>query len=411
MKSGFRVGRIFGINIHVDWSWIFIFLLVTWNLAGVFFPSMHPDWSLPLNWGMGILASLLFFISVLAHELAHSLVAVARGLPVRRITLFLFGGVSNIEREPPSPTTEFLISIVGPLTSFIIGALMLFLVGRSTDLAGLVSGAMTPTQLLRGLNPLETVLMWLGNINIILALFNMIPGFPLDGGRVLRSILWAITDNLRRATRYATWVSHVIAWLLIFAGVAMAFGVEIPFFGTGLLSGLWLAFIGWFLNNAASQSYQQVVVEDLLEGVPVSRLMRPDAPSVTPELPISELVDGYLMGTDERAFPVLEGDRLAGLVCLEDVRKVPRAEWETTLTRDIMTPISELITVSPRQDAAEALNQLSTRDVRQVPVVQDGRLVGMLRRRDILRWLQLHSEAAGDRNKVIGQSGTQAPRW
>jgi Zn-dependent protease/CBS domain-containing protein len=392
MRNGFHLGRIFGINIHLDWSWIFIFLLVTWNLAGGFFPSIHPGWSPAMNWGMGLLASLLFFASVLAHELAHSLVAMARGLPVRRITLFLFGGVSNIEREPPSPVSEFLITVVGPLTSMIIGVAIFLFLGARIDVQGVLSGQATPLQVLRGLGPLETVLLWLGNINIILALFNLIPGFPLDGGRVLRSILWAATNNLRRATRYATWVSHIIAWAFIIAGVAMLFGFEIPFFGSGAIGGLWLAFIGWFLNNAASQSYQQVVVEDMLEGVPVARLMRADTPTVRPDLPVSELVDQYIMGTDERAFPVLEGERLAGLVCLEDVRKVPRSEWDTTRVGDIMTSADKLDVVSPRQDATEALNRLAAHDVRQIPVIQNGQLVGMLRRRDILRWLQTQSE-------------------
>jgi Zn-dependent protease/CBS domain-containing protein len=391
MRNGLRIGRISGINIYLDWSWIFIFLLVTWSLAGGFFPSLHPAWPVALDWGLGLLASLLFFLSVLAHELAHSLVATAQGLPVRSITLFLFGGVSNIEREPKSPGLEFAMAIVGPLTSLIIGMGLLVYVGSRTNLASLISGTANPAQVLRNLSPLDTALVWLGNINLILGIFNLIPGFPLDGGRVLRSILWAITHNLRRATRYATWVSHVVAWAFIIAGVAMAFGISIPFFGTGLLSGLWLAFIGWFLNNAASQSYHQVVVEDMLEGIPVARLMRANTPSVTPDTSIADLVDHYIMGTDERSFPVLQGDQLTGLVCLEDVRKIPRTDWEKTQVQQIMTPANQLEVISPRQDASEALNRLSTRDVNQIPVVQNGHLVGMLRRRDILRWLQLQS--------------------
>jgi CBS domain-containing protein len=171
----------------------------------------------------------------------------------------------------------------------------------------------------------------------------------------------------------------------------MAFGINVPFFGTGLLSGLWLAFIGWFLNNAASQSYHQVVVEDMLEGIPVARLMRADTPSVTPETSIADLVDHYIMGTDERSFPVLQGDQLVGLVCLEDVRKIPRPDWETSQVQQIMTPADQLEVISPKQDASDALNRLSVRDVNQIPVVQNGHLVGMLRRRDILRWLQLQS--------------------
>ncbi len=207
-----------------------------------------------------------------------------------------------------------------------------------------------------------------------------------------RSTLWAITNNLRTATRWATWIAQLIAWAFIIAGISMFFGVRIPYFGTGFLSGFWLAFIGWFLNNAATQSYQQVVVQDMLEGIPVSRLMRSDAPSVSPDLSISQLVDDYIMGTDERSFPVLDGERLAGVVSLEDVRKVPRQDWDTTLVRQIMTPGDKVDIVTPREDMTEAMEVFNRRDLRQLPVMQDGHLVGMLRRRDIIRWLQLQSD-------------------
>ncbi len=392
MRSGFRFGRLFGINLYVDWSWLLIFVLVTWNLAAGVFPSLHPGWSPVMNWGIALVAALLFFASVLAHELAHSVVAKARGLPVRRITLFMFGGVSNIEREPESPSTEFLVAIVGPLTSIGLGIAFLVLAGGLSP--GLAGSARQVQALLGRLGPVQTLLVWLGPVNIVLGLFNLIPGFPLDGGRLLRSLLWAITHNLRQATRWAARVGQAIAWLLIVAGIAMAFGLEVPLFGTGLGSGLWLAFIGWFLNSAAVSSYQMVVIEDLLEGVPVARLMRPDAPAVPPNVPISQLVDDYLMKTDESAFPVTEGQQLVGLVCLEDVRRVPRQAWDTTPVSSIMTPASQVETISPREEAAEAFSKLARRDFGQVPVVQDGRLVGMLRRRDITRWLHLQSETA-----------------
>jgi len=331
----------------------------------------------------------LFFASVLAHELAHAVVAQARGLPVRSITLFIFGGVANIEREPTSPGTEFLVAVVGPVTSIVLGVLAT-LAGILLSRGG-VTGSASVEQALANLSPLTTLLLWLGPINIVLGLFNLVPGFPLDGGRVLRSLLWAASGNLRQATRWATWVGQAVAWLFIIAGIAMIFGVRIPFFGTGVISGLWLAFIGWFLNSAAVQSYRQVVVDDMLEGVPVARLMRRDAPTVAPNTSVSQLVDDFVMKTDERAFPVVDGDRLEGLVCLEDVRQVPRAAWDTTPVSQIMTPASQLTVVAPRDDASQALQKLGQRDVRQIPVVQDGHVVGMLRRRDVLRWLQLQS--------------------
>lgn len=389
--GGFGIGRLFGIKIQIDWSWFFIFLLVTWNLA-VVFSRLHPAWGTALNWGVAAAASILFFASVLAHELAHSLVARAQGLPVRRITLFLFGGVSNIEREPPSPGAEFLIAVVGPITSIVLGAIFLF--AASVSAGGLQNIGARPEAAIAQLDPLSTLLLWLGPINILVGIFNLIPGFPLDGGRILRSILWSITNSLRQATRWASYVGQAIAWLMIIAGIAMVFGIRIPFLGRGLIGGLWLAFIGWFLNNAAVQSYQQVVINDILEGVPVARLMRADVPTVSPDIPVSALVYDHVMGTDERAFPVLEGDRLVGLVTLEDVRQVPRSEWDITTVGSIMTPANELDVVTPREDASEALSKLMRRDVRQVPVTENSHLIGIVRRRDIVRWLQLHSDMA-----------------
>jgi CBS domain-containing protein len=243
------------------------------------------------------------------------------------------------------------------------------------------------------LSPFATVLLWLGPINLLLGVFNLIPGFPLDGGRLLRSMLWAITENLRQATRWATWVGQAVAWLMIMSGIAMIFGVEVPLFGTGFVSGLWLAFIGWFLNTAASQSYQKVVVDDILEDVPVSRLMRKDPPTVSANSSVTSLVHDHMMGTDEHAFPVMADGRMVGLVTLEDVRSVSRDEWETIPIRNIMTPIEELSTLSPDEEADDALRQLQRKDVRQLPIIDTGGiLTGLLRRRDILKWLQLQGD-------------------
>ena len=390
MRSGFKIGKILGINIHIDWSWIFIFLLVTWNLAAAVFPSLHPNWGLMLNIGLGIVASLLFFLSVLLHELAHSVVAKARGLPVRRITLFFFGGVSNIEREPPSPQTEFLMAVVGPLTSIVLGVLFTWL-GRS-NVPAMATALNNPTQLLRSLDPLSTMLLWLGPINIIIGLFNLIPAFPLDGGRILRSILWGATNNFRSATRWATGLGQVFGWLMILAGIAMVFGATIPVLGTGILNGIWFAFIGWFLINAASQSYQQVLIEDMLEGVPISRLMREPAAAVSPNMPLSNFIYDHVMRSDDRAFPVVDGGRLLGVIYVEKLRDFDRSYWDTTTVKDAMVPEQKLEVVTPSEDAMNAFEKLTRKEMRQIPVVQNGELIGMLRRRDILRWLQLHSE-------------------
>jgi len=396
--KGFPIGRLFGISIRMDWSWLFILLLITWNLTFVF-NRVRPEWNAGLSWGMALLAALLFFSSVLAHELAHSLVAKSQGLPVHNITLFLFGGVANIQREPDSPKNEFLIAIAGPVTSLVLGFALLLLGTGGLITAGQIG---LPVTGVGDLSPLNTMLLWLGSVNIFLAIFNLIPGLPLDGGRVLRSILWAITNNLRTATRIASFVGQAIAWIMIVAGIVMAFGVRIPFLGTGFINGIWLVFIGWFLNNAAMQSYQQVEIKDILEGVTVSRLMRQDPPTVEPDCKISDLVHTHLMGTDDQAFPVLEQERLVGIVTLDDIRRVPRAEWDTVRVQEIMTPSQNLVTSFPNEDASKALEKLIQRDVRQLPVVRpDGfnnapELLGLLRRRDIMRWMQIHPDRAGN---------------
>ena len=388
MNRGFRIGHLFGIDIDVDWSWLVIFFLVTWNLASGL-GHLHDGWSQFTVWGIAVVAALLFFGSVLAHELAHSLFARSRGVPVRAITLFLFGGVSNIEKEPDSPRAEFVMAILGPVTSLMIGFVLLSVTGLVTGpLEGVVAD---PTEAVRGLGPLSTVLLWLGSINIILGIFNLVPGFPLDGGRVLRSAVWAITGDLRRATRVASWAGQGVGLVFILSGISMVFGAWVPFFGTGI-GGLWLAFIGWFLHSAATRSYHQIVVRDILGDVPVSSMAIDDPPTVSAGLSVSDLVHDHIMRSDDHAFPVVEGSRFLGLVTLGDVRSIAREEWDETIVEDIMTQSGELATVSPDSSASDALDMIVRRDVRQLPVLTEGRLMGLIRRRDIVRWLQFHSE-------------------
>ncbi|HET7037159.1 MAG TPA: site-2 protease family protein [Thermomicrobiaceae bacterium] len=386
MGGGISLGKIFGIEIRIDWSWLLIFLLITWNVY-VVLPQLNNTWSRGFTLILAIIASILFFLSVLAHELAHSLMAKARGINVSSITLFLFGGVSNITREPPTPGVEFAIAIVGPLTSIVLG--IIFIVLANVSYAAVAH----PLRDLHQIGPATAIFLWLGPVNLILGVFNLVPGFPLDGGRVLRSALWAATDNLKKATRWASWVGDAIGWLFIVMGVYMVFGGSIPFFGTGLIGGLWIAFIGWFLHNAAQASYQQVVITDILKGVPVTRIMRTNVPTVPEDAHVGQLVD-LMMHSDEHSFPVMRGDELVGLIALDDVRRVPRDEWETTPVRQIMTPVDKLAVASPREDANDVFTELATKDVNQLPVVQDGKLVGMVRRGDLMRFLQLHQEGA-----------------
>jgi Zn-dependent protease/CBS domain-containing protein len=382
-----RLGRVFGIDIGFDYSWLFIVFLLTWSLASTF-AHVHPDWTFVASLGVALLAALLFFLSVVLHELAHSLVARAFGVPVRNITLFLFGGVSNIEREPPSPKAEFLTAIVGPLTSIVIGILLLVIASAAIDVP---FGVNTSAAFLSRLSPGETLLLWLGPINLIVGVFNLIPGFPLDGGRVLRSILWAITRNLHDATRWASAVGQAIGWVFVFIGVAIAFGAYVPFFGRGLVSGLWLAFIGWFLSSAAAQTWRRQLVHEVLEGLVVSRLMRPGGSAVPESADVASFVDGWLMRSDQPAFAVVDaGGRLSGMVTLSDVRGVPRDAWHTLRVSQIMTPRDRVVVTSPGEGVAEALDKLMRTDVSQLPVIEGERLVGMLLRTDIARWIELH---------------------
>jgi Zn-dependent protease/predicted transcriptional regulator len=389
MKSGFRIGRVFGINIDIDWSWVLIFILVSWNLS-IAFSASHREWGTGMHWVLAVAAALIFFISVLAHEIAHSLMARYRGVPVKSITLFLFGGVSNIQREPPSPMAEFLITIVGPLTSFIIGIFFLFLGALTTSESTVL--LTDPAAALAQFSPLTTILLWLGSVNIMVGFFNLIPGFPLDGGRVLRSILWAVTGNLRRATRWASFVGQGIAWLMILAGIAMFFDIRVPFLGTGFASGIWLVFIGWFLNSAAVQSYRQLVLQDILEDVEVGRLMRTHPVTITPDISVDKLVNEHFLGSGSDAFPVVSGDEIVGMVTLDDARKLPREEWQDRSVADIMTPFAQLPVLAPHDDASEALNMLRSSEVKQLLVMRGRELLGILDQRDLVRWLQIQSE-------------------
>lgn len=385
--SGMRLGKLFGIDILVDWSWFVIFGLITWSLAATF-GQIHRTWTMEMRWGLALLASFLFFVSVLAHELAHGLAAQARGIPVKSITLFMFGGVANIQHEPSSPAEEMFITIVGPLMSLLLGAVFLML---GTN--GVWTGAdmFNASALLMQLQPLGTILAWLGSVNIMVGIFNLIPAFPLDGGRVVRSLLWAITRNVRQSTRWAALLGQGIAWSFVIMGSAMLFGVRFPWLGTGFFNGLWVIFIGWFLNNAASNGYRQMVIQNMLEDVPVRRMMQTQMPTVSSETPLHELVNRRLT-TDGQAVLVTAGENVIGLVAMHDIERSASETWGLTSVGDVMTPVEKLEYVTPDQDAADAFDRLQRLDLRQIPVMLNNQIVGLLRQKDILHWLQFQSE-------------------
>lgn len=390
MNNGFRIGRLAGIDVFIDWSLLIIFMLITFSLAIGVLPSWHPAWNPGLIWVTALASALLFLGSVFVHELSHALVGRAYGMDIRRITLFIFGGMAHLEREPHTWRAELWMAIAGPITSLVLGAVFIFLGGLA---AGDVRiDPQEPQRVLAQLGPVSTLLFWLGPVNIILGLFNLVPGFPLDGGRVLRAVLWGATRNLRLATRWASNMGQAFAWVLMITGFAMMFGMQVPIFGTGLIGGLWLAFIGWFLNNAALMSYRQLLIKESLEDVPVARLMKTDVVTLDPDTSVRAFVDEYLLHSDQRAYPVLEDERFAGLVCQQDVRKVERDAWARTTVREIWTPGEQVSAVRPDDDAADAMHALTRRGVNQLPVLDGGRLVGLVRREDILKWLSLRGE-------------------
>lgn len=369
MRLAWRIARIRGIQINIDPSWLVIFALVTFSLGGAYFPHLYPHWPRWVHWFTGLIGSVLLFGSVLAHELAHSLVAMKQGEKVRSITLFLFGGVAQITQEPANPRREFLMAIAGPLTSF---AIALFFVGVWLAFRNLTQ-------------PVAALARHLSLINTVLGIFNLAPGFPLDGGRVLRSIIWAATKNLKTATRVASVAGQVIAFLLI------GFGVWQIFRGP-LLNGFWFIFIGWFLHSAAVRGYRQVVVREMLGDLRAEDLMTRDFVAVSGDLSLDTLVDEYILRRRAHAFLVVDNGQLRGIVCLDDVKDVPRDRWQSTSVREIMTPEDELDFVSPQDDGNAVLARLNAKNVREIPVVEEKEVKGVVCRSDLMRTLQLRTE-------------------
>jgi Zn-dependent protease len=391
-SSGYRLGRLFGVEVVADLSLLVIFALVTFNLGAGLFPRWRPDWSMAMTWSMALAAAITFFSSVLLHELSHALTARAFGIDVRRITLFLFGGMAHMEREADSPKAEFFVALVGPLTSAVLGALALWLglewAGPAVAQAMAAEDMAALASALREVGPVPILLLWLGPINIMLALFNLIPGFPLDGGRMLRSILWATTKDLARATRWSAGAGQAVALALI------AWGVFNLFQGA-LGSGLWLILIGWFLNNSAKMSYEQLLLRQELEAVPLEKIMRTRLLRVEPTLTMDRFVNDCVMRGEQQAFPVEARGRVLGIVRLADVRRLPPSEWHAATVAEVMQPIGELPALPPSARAEQALDELARRDVEQLPVVDHDHIVGLVSRGDLMRWLALKSGMGG----------------
>lgn len=391
MQARMHLFRLAGVDVHLDWSLLIIFFLISASLASGLFPAWHPEWSATTSWLTALAAAVLFLASVLVHEMSHALVGRARGMEIHRITLFIFGGMAHLEKDARDWRTEFYMAIVGPITSLVLGFLFIWL--GSISAGNIAADVEQPERALSELNPYATLLFWLGPVNIVLGLFNLVPGFPLDGGRVMRAAIWGATGDLRKATRWASNAGRVFAWFLIGCGISMILGVQLPLFGTGLVGGLWLALIGWFLHNAAIMSYRQLLVQQALEGVPVSRLMLSDIRTIPADVTLQSFVDDYILGHEQRAYPVTDGEQFRGIVCLSDARNQPRDRWREMTVRDVMTPADKTATVSPADDSERALQLISQRRINQLAVVENERVRGLVRREDILRWLSLYSDS------------------
>jgi Zn-dependent protease/predicted transcriptional regulator len=363
--TSWRVGRIAGIEVRVDSSWVVIALLITYSMyARLAF--LYPELSGGGAVGLAVLSAVLFFGSVLVHELAHALVAQARGIQVQDITLFLFGGATRARVESRGPADEFLIAVVGPLTSGLLAGLFGIVAGLGRDA---LSG------------PLAGTFGYLAWTNLLLAAFNLVPGFPLDGGRLLRSAIWRATGSLARATRIAAGSGQAVGWLLVAGGVAFLLAGD-------LAGGIWFAFIGWFLVQAARSSYQDLQLRQLLRGVEAQDVMAGNLVRIPPDLTLQDAVDDYFMRYDHGAFPVDEHGRTIGLLTLRGVRRVPREEWPTRRVREHMVPLGDQVQVAPDDRMDGVLGKLEDGEAGRVLVVQDGEVVGIITPSDLTRWLR-----------------------
>jgi Zn-dependent protease/CBS domain-containing protein len=373
--------RLVGIPFFVDASWLVILALLTLSIANTFPGLMHEYYggaapALPSSayWVMGLVAALAFFTCILLHEFGHAVVARSRGMPIRGITLFLFGGVAELEGEPPSASTEFVMAIAGPGISLLLGIAFALLAWAGYH------GAWPP--------PVVMILGYLAFINLLVLAFNLIPAFPLDGGRVLRSILWGATGNLRRATYWASLVGQAFSWLLIAWGV-------VQFFGGNWLGGVWSGLIGLFLGRAAQSGYQQVLIRQALQGEPVRRFMNPNPITVSPSLDLLRWVEEFVYRYHRKTFPVVSDERLEGVVTTQALAQVPRAEWDRHTVGEVMENDLQAISIPPDADALEALDKMQRTGASRLLVTERDHLIGIISLKDLLRFLSLKIELEG----------------
>lgn len=374
--TGIRVGRIFGIPLYLHSTWFIIFALITFSLATQF-ESQHTGWTTPQYWILGIGVSFLFFASVVFHELSHSIIAMRYKIPVISITLFIFGGVASISRDPDRPAQEFNIAIAGPIASFILAG------------GFFVAASFTPP------GGLQTAAYWLSYINFALGAFNLIPGFPMDGGRILRAIVWGITKNFDKASRIASRSGQFIACMMILLGIWALIQRDsmVSKFLGGWVGGIWLMFIGWFLLSAAQETYAQVTVRNTLVGLNAADIMSPDVPTVPRDISLEDYIQEVLR-TGRRCHVVTGNGMAVGLVTLHQVQHFPRDEWANTSIQAAMVPQAGIHWVMPNEPVTRVLARMQSEDVNQMPVLQDGHIVGMIARDSILRVIQTRLQAS-----------------
>jgi len=367
MMGGFRLGSIFGFEIRIDYSWFIIFFLILWTFGFMVFPAIYPGQPPGTYIGMAFVGTLLFFASLVAHELSHSLVARRKGIPVSGITLFIFGGMAHTSMEFEQPGDEFVIAAVGPLSSLVIGGAfhLLALAGQQAGWSVAVVG----------------VASYLAFINVALAIFNLLPGFPLDGGRIFRAAVWKYTGSLRKATRYATNGGKLVGLLLIALGV-------LNFFAGNLIGGVWMVFIGLFMRSAAEASYTQLLLRRSLEGVTAADTMTPDPYTVPGSITLEEFVDEHIFRGRHHAYPVTDDAHPVGIITLERVKRIPREEWPRRTVAEAMAPATNGMIVSPEEEMETVLDRLSASDTGRVLVSRGGALLGIITRSDLSRWME-----------------------
>jgi Zn-dependent protease/CBS domain-containing protein len=369
MAGTFRIGKLFGLSVSVHWTWFFFLFLLTWTFATGVLDQFYDDWADGRRWTVAAAITLVFFLSIYLHELSHVLVARRLGIHVSSITLFVFGGVSSLSHEPRDSRQEFWIAVVGPFTSFGLSVLFtagFFALRLVDDGAAAICGT-------------------LAVLNLLIGLFNVIPGFPLDGGRVMRSAFWAKRHSLVGATRAASNISMFVAYGMMAGGVFM-------FFTESVVSGVWLLLIGIFLRAASVETYEQVFMDVVLRGVPASSVARQDFVTVPPDMMLAELVEENVLAGYGRCFPVVVSDELIGLITLHDVRSIPRDEWESTSVYRAMTGFDDLHTVTLLDDLPAVLSMMAAADINQVPLMDGHTLLGLIHRADVIRYIQTRQE-------------------